>query len=132
MCVVIIDGKVDDLLIRTSVDIESHSNKNGESKDSGDKYDHLLNNMGLGHQYPGGPTCSHNGKKILCMVAFNPGGGISATILTDILRTLDKIEVFSHKNEIRPFFLVDDHSTRFDLEFLEYINDPAHRWSVCI
>jgi hypothetical protein len=132
MCVVIVDGKVDDLLIRTIVDIQSRSYKTGELKESTDKYDHLLDNMGPGHQYPGDLTCSYNGKNIPCMVAFNPGGGITATILTDILRTLDKIEVFSHKNEKRPFLLVDGHSTRFDIEFLEYINDPTHRWSVCI
>jgi hypothetical protein len=133
MCVVtIIDGKVDDLLIRSSVDVESRFYKTGELKDSNDKYDHLLENMGPGHQYPCGPTYSYNGKDIPCMVAFNPGGGITATILTDILRTLDKIEVFSHENEKRPFLLVDGHSTRFNIEFLEYINDPAHRWSVCI
>jgi hypothetical protein len=113
MCVVIVDGKVDDLLIRSGVDIQSRFYKTGELKESSDKYDHLLDNMGPGHQYPGGPTCSYNGKNIPCMVAYNPGGGITATILTDILRTLDKIEVFSCKNEKRPFLLVDGHLLNF-------------------
>jgi hypothetical protein len=131
MCVVIVDGKTDDLFIRTGVDVESASYKTGQN-DTADNYDDILNNMGPGHQYPGGPTCCYNGKTIPCMVAFNPGGGITAKILTDILRTLDKLEIFPHKNQLRPFLLVDGHSTRFDIEFLEYINAPAHRWSVCI
>jgi hypothetical protein len=29
-------------------------------------------------------------------------------------------------------FFLDGHSTRFEIEFLEYINDPLHLWSVCI
>jgi hypothetical protein len=32
----------------------------------------------------------------------------------------------------RPFLLVDGHSSRFQLPFLEYINTAAHNWSVCI
>jgi hypothetical protein len=131
MCVVIVDGKTDDLLIRTGVDIECES-YNPHLGEGQDKYDYLLNNMGPGHQYPGGPSCSYEGKTIPCMVAFNVGGGISATILTDIFRTLDKSEIFSPKNELRPFVLLDGHSTRFDLEFLNYINNNAHKWSVCI
>ena len=31
-----------------------------------------------------------------------------------------------------PFFLVDGHGSRFKLPFLEYINDEAHKWVVCI
>jgi hypothetical protein len=97
------------------------------SEEGEDKYDYLLKNMGTGHQYPGGPTCIYEGKTIPCMVAFNSGGGIAATILTDILQRLDNLEIFSHNNGIRPFVLLDGHSTRFNLEFLEYINDEIHK-----
>jgi hypothetical protein len=84
MCVVIVDGKTGDLLIRIGDDVECDTfNPNLEPKE--DHYDHLLNNIGSGHQYPGGPSCSYEGKIIHCMVAFNPGGGITAKILTDIL-----------------------------------------------
>jgi hypothetical protein len=93
MCVVIVDGKTDDLFIRMGVDVECASYKTG-SNHTGDKYDNILNNMGPGHQYPGGPTCCYDGKTIPCIVTFNSGGGITAKILTDILRTLDKLEFF--------------------------------------
>jgi hypothetical protein len=66
------------------------------------------------------------------MVVFNPGRGITTTILTDILRSLDKLEIFPSKDGMRPFLLLDGHSTGFDLEFLEYINNSEHRWSVYI
>jgi hypothetical protein len=99
MCVVIIDGKTDHLLIRTGVDIECESYNPHLAKGE-DKYDYLLNNMGPGHQYPGGPSCSYEGKTIPCMVAFNVGGGISATILTDIFRTMDKLEFFLARMEL--------------------------------
>jgi hypothetical protein len=130
MCVVIIDGKTDDLLVRTGVDMDcgKYYEKEGEEDDD----DIFVKNMGKGLQYPCGPTCSYRGKTIPCMVAFNPGGGITATILTDILRSLDKLEIFPRKDGLRLFLLLDGHSTRFDLEFLEYINHSAHRWSVCI
>jgi hypothetical protein len=131
MCVVIIDGKSDDLLTRTGVEVES-SLYDDSVLEGEDEHDRLLKNMGPGKQYPCGPTCSYEGKDIPCMVEFNPGGGINATILTNIFRTLDKLNIFSREEGIRPFVLLDGHSTRFDIEFLEYINDSDHRWSVCI
>jgi hypothetical protein len=131
MCVVIIDGKNDDLLVRTGVDMDckTYYEKNTEE---GEDDDTFIKNMGKGLQYLCGPTCCYDGIEIPCMVAFNPGGGMTAPILTDIFRTLDKLAIFTHKNGIRPFVLLDGHSTRFGLEFLEYINKTEHRWSVCI
>jgi hypothetical protein len=131
MCVIIVDGKQDDLLVRTGVDVECDT-FHATMEEGEDSYDLLYKNMGKGHQYPGGPSCEYEGKTIPCMVTFNPGGGITATILTDILRTLDKLEIFSRKNGIRPFVLLDGHASRFDIEFLEYINNKTHKWSVCI
>ncbi len=131
MCVVIIDGKTDDLLTPSGVEVES-SLYDDSVLQGEDEHDRLLKNMGPGKQYPCGPTCSYEGKDIPCMVEFNPGGGINATILTNIFRTLDKLNIFSREEGIRPFVLLDGHSTRFDIEFLEYINDSKHRWSVCI
>ena len=28
--------------------------------------------------------------------------------------------------------MIDRHGSRFHLEFLEYINNPKHRWNVCL
>ena len=35
-------------------------------------------------------------------------------------------------NGLVPFVLLDGHNSRFDLEFLQYINDVQHKWNVCI
>jgi hypothetical protein len=131
MCVVIVDGKTDNLLVRTGVDMECDTYIPAET-DGEDADDVFLKNMGKGLLYPCGPTCEYNGKTIPCMVEFNAGGGINANILTNILKTLDQLAIFSRKNGIRPFVLLDGHSTRFDIQFLEYINNTDHKWSVCI
>jgi hypothetical protein len=101
-------------------------------KESDDKYQYLLNNLGPGKQYPGGPSCIFNGKEIPCMVELSPGGGMTGKILTNIFKTLDELQVFERTNGKRPFILLDGHATRFDCEFLNYVNDDQHRWSVCI
>jgi hypothetical protein len=31
-----------------------------------------------------------------------------------------------------PFLLIDGQGGRFDLPFLEYVNEPRHRWWTCV
>ena len=127
MCVVIIDAKTRDIYAETGVDPNMpHS----IHLNDGDELDMLVNNIGPGKMFPGGPTCVYKGKTIPCMVRFNEGGGINGTILKEIFETLDKLEVFDEdrKEGRKPFVLLDGHQSRFDLEFLEYINDPKHEW----
>ena len=35
-------------------------------------------------------------------------------------------------DEISPFLLLDGHSSRFELPFLEYIKNREHTWRVCV
>lgn len=35
-------------------------------------------------------------------------------------------------NGIRPYVLLDGHQSRFDVEFLMYVDDDGHRWSIVI
>ena len=129
MCVVIIDSKTRNLYIETGIDLTAVKIGNEEDKDF-----FFKNSKGIDKRFPGGPTCMYKGKEIPCMVRFSEGGGITTKILTDILRTLDSLELFSagRENGIRPFVLLDGHGSRFGLEFLKYINEDSHRWSVCI
>jgi hypothetical protein len=61
MCVVIVYGKTDDSFTKFGVDVVCDIfNPNLEPGE--DQYDHLLNNIGSGHQYLGGPSCSYKGK----------------------------------------------------------------------
>ena len=59
---------------------------------------------------------------------------MSGEILREIFETLDNLELFKEDREEGkiPFMLLDGHQSRFDLEFLRYINKYPHRWNVCI
>ena len=49
-----------------------------------------------------------------------------------MLRFIDSREVFDRTTGLRPFLLLDGHGSRFDLEFLEYINAEETKWNVDI
>jgi hypothetical protein len=105
MYVVIVDRKNDNLLMRTGVDMEYKSCYEKNTEEGEDDDDTFLKNIGKGLQYTCGPTCNYNGKDMTCMVAFKPDREITITILIDILKTLDKLEIFSCKIGIRLFSL---------------------------
>jgi hypothetical protein len=137
LCVILVDSTKEDLLIRTGVDCSTPENTTtNESSENEvqDEFDYLINNLGKGKQYPGGSSCVYEGKQIPCMVEFTSGGTMSGQILTKIFRTLDELKIFqeSRNKVIRPLVLVDGYGSRFDVEFLQYINNENHRWSVCI
>ena len=53
-------------------------------------------------------------------------------MLADMLKFLDEKNVYERSENLKPFLLLDGHNSRFTLEFLSYIIDEAHEWSVCI
>ena len=89
-------------------------------------------NFGYGKFFPSGPVCEFNGKKVQMLAQWSEGGGITAEILTNALRYMDKHNLFPREDGRIPFLLLDAHHSRYDLEFLQYINDDAHKWCVCI
>ena len=91
-----------------------------------------LKNFGNGKFFSGGPTCEYNGNTIPIFAQWSDSGGINPTILTNILRYMDSIEMFTHEDGKIPFLLLDAHGSRLTLEFLRYVNDPSHKWCVCI
>ena len=126
MCVVIFAGKKCEAKYELGVDPRA------EVVGDLDDEDFVVKNMGDGMLFPGGPTCTYNGKKIPCMCRWSPKGSITSEILTDILRTLDAIEVFDRSTGITPVVLMDGHGSRLGLPFLNYVNDPTHPWCVDI
>jgi hypothetical protein len=94
--------------------------------------DDIAANCGNGKQYPFGPTCYLKGKEVPCYCTCTESGSINGTILTDMLHTLDELNVFNRESGLNPFLILDGHGSRFELEFLEYINDPEHKWHVNI
>ena len=83
-------------------------------------------------KFPGGPTCTFQGKEIPCLTRWSPKGSITAEILIDILATLDHHGVFKRSQGRMPFLLLDGHGSRFHPSFAKYIMDPDHPWAVCI
>jgi hypothetical protein len=49
-----------------------------------------------------------------------------------MLAYLDSLEVFDRSLGLNPFLLLDGHSSRFELDFLEYINKVETKWVVNI
>mgnify|MGYP000085123147 CR=1 FL=1 len=86
----------------------------------------------MGKMYPFGPACSFKGKTIPCFCCCFENGSITGHILTNMLRFIDAREVFNQSMGLSSFLLLDGHGSRFDLEFLEYINAEEMKWNVDI
>ena len=140
MCVVIVTGKSMDPLVEMGVDLSLLPHLDislGDVTDEGvsDEIMELLkNHCGEGKLFPGLPSCEYKGVRVPGYITYSEGGGITASILTDIFRRLDYLKLFDQDrtNGFTPFVLLDGHGSRFDIEFLEYINNPSHRWNVCL
>ena len=136
MCVVIIQGKKRDIMCETGIDWERLCREDISNvdihEDEEDKF--FEANFGEDKIFPGGPSCYHKGIKIPAYITFNEHGGMDGEILTEIFKRLDNLKVYEtdRKKGLTPFVLVDGHQSRFDLEFLEYINNPLHKWNVCL
>ena len=99
----------------------------------GEEDDLKLNTGGEGKRYPQGPVCEFKGKILPTMCCCSESGCITADLLVAMLKVFDKSEVFLERTDgIAPFLLLDGHGSRVQLTFLEYINNPANPWSVCI
>jgi hypothetical protein len=92
----------------------------------------LVQNVREAEVVSGGPSCTFRNKNVPCYVSYSPHGGITPTILTNCLETMDKLDLFPRTNGKQPFLLLDGHDSCFDLQFLKYIRNEAHPWSVCI
>ena len=126
MCVIIFAGKRENKLYECGMDV--FAEQIGEVGDE----DFFEKNSGKGKLYPGGPTCTFQGKIVPTLTRFSPKGSITTEILVDIVGTLDHIGVFDRSEGKIPFLLLDGHGSRIQLPFLEYINNPDHLWCVCI
>ena len=121
-------GKSPDLAVEMGFDEFTFDNE----EEFDDEDINPAQNFGNGKCFPGGPVCEFNGKKVQMLAQWSEGGGITAEILTNALRYMDKHNLFPREDGRIPFLLLDAHHSRYDLEFLQYINDDAHKWCVCI
>ena len=100
----------------------------------GEEIKFLKENRGDGQVFPEGPVCHFKGKSVPTFVACSEGGGMDGFILTSILKHLDNLGLYDkeRKNGIMPFLLLDGHQSRFELDFLRYINNEQTKWNACI
>jgi hypothetical protein len=79
----------------------------------------------------GGPTCVYKGKTIPCFYGTSPKASITSTLLADMFKYLDTLGIYD-QSVASPFLLLDGHFSQMMLPFLNYVNDPSHKWCVCI
>ena len=115
LCVIIISG------VREHLNVESGIDPTKEVEGDLNDEDFVEQNFGPGKLFPGGPTCNFRGQDIPCMVRWSPKGGITSQILADALAHIDAYNTFPRTNGKYPFLLLDGHSSRFELPFLEYV-----------
>ena len=137
MCVIIIQGKKRDLLTETGINWEHlYDEQDLQSFDiaDGDEATFFQTNYGCNKLFPGGPTCRFKGHDVPAFVTFTDHGGIDGATLTEIFARLDSIGIYREDrlHGYTPFVLMDGHQSRFELEFLEYINHKDHPWKVCL
>ena len=136
MCVLIIQGKERNIFMESGIDTTNSvylSEDDIEEKVS-DDISFFRENYGPGKLFPGGPVCKFMGKDIPTLIRYTDGGGINGDILTDILKTIDQLDIFAEdrRNGVKPFILLDGHQSRFSLPFLTYITNASHPWKVSI
>ena len=99
----------------------------------GDQHDIDANAGGIGKRYPMGPECIFKGVKVPSFCGCSENGSITAELLVSMLQAIDFLNIFKRLDgEPPPFLLLDGHGSRFDLQFLQYINCPETKWNVCI
>jgi hypothetical protein len=79
-----------------------------------------------------GSQCNFNEVDVACFCCCSENGSINANLLVEMLKTMDSLKVFDRSDKVSPFLLLDGHGSRFELPFLQYINNPLTHWNVCV
>lgn len=134
MCVIIITGKHRDVTVESGIDWTKLDDIDPVEMDNSNEFEFFESNYGANKLFPGGPSCDFKGTEVPAFATFSEGGGIDGWILREIFRRIDRLGLYDkdRKNGIFPFALVDGHQSRFELKFLEYINNPKTKWNVTI
>ena len=97
--------------------------------------DDMAINMGKGKRYPLGPDCVVGGKTIPTLCCCSENGSITSELLSKMLSHIDSTGAIDRSDGIPPFLLLDGHGSRFEMPFLEYIQDEkneGHKWTTCV
>ena len=70
--------------------------------------------------------CSRDkGSMLPCFISHSESGSITSDLLAAMLQHMDDCQDFDRTDGVPPIFLLDGHGRRFELPFLEYINDEG-------
>ena len=69
------------------------------------------NNYGTNKVMQEGTTCLYKGKQIACFVACSPKASITSKILVDMLKHIDKQDLWKRENGENPFLVLDGHGS---------------------
>ena len=89
-------------------------------------------NSGPEKAFPGAPVCIFRGKDVPAIVTCTKKGGITSGILRAAFKRMDDIGLYDRTEGRTPMALFDAHDSRLQVEFLQYVNNPAHLWKFCI
>jgi len=127
MYVAILAGVVEALNIEPGIDLFADALNDCTP----DKY--CCVNREKGEKIPGGPSCFFREQSILYFICWSPKGSMTSEILVELIVELDIREFVNRSNNsIKPFLLLDGHDSRLKISFLQYINNPATEWCVCL
>jgi hypothetical protein len=99
-----------------------------EGKSTKDEYKN-----GFDRLFPMGSTCIFEGKDVPCFVSCHQSGSIMSHMLAIMLKRMDDLKLFSRGVSLPdPFLFLNRHGNRFDLPFLEYINNGQDKWTTCL
>ena len=126
MCCIVFAGIIHHPQIETSIDFIKSM--------LGDTSDPRLfeNNFGDEKAFPLGPTCTRREKEVPCFIRWREKGDVTSSMLAGVLREMDARGAFDRLNGITYFIFLDVHRIRAALEFVEYANEPLHKWTACI
>ena len=124
MCIVIVAGKHHDIAVECGIDWNKLNEFDIDDLNNKQFEEFVQENLGEGGLFPGAPSSYYKGKEVPTFVTFSEKGGINGWILREILRRIDDLDLYGEdrKQGMYPFLLLDGHHSRFDLEFLKYIN----------
>ena len=137
MHVVKVSGKNHDILVKLGVDsnqLALHDTDFNTKASLEDSIELLLLHCGERKLFLSLPSCKYKGVKIPGYLTFSECGVINTEILTNIFKRLDNLSLFNKYCDtgMIPFVLLDGHGSRFDVKFLEYMNNKSHKWNVCL
>lgn len=132
LCAIVLKSKksVSEIPLTWLFGIDITKKINGD--ENGNQLDFFLLNSKPGGAMSGGPDCFYNGNRIPCFVGASANASITSTLLSEMLKHLDKFAKFDRTEGKKPFLLLDGHQSRFDVAFLNYIHQDDHKWTVCL